>query len=53
MDLAQGLIPASALVALDPRPVILTWRSLAEGGNFSGSAEDYRRAIEVLVQSNS
>ena len=29
-----------------PRPVILTWRSLAEGGNFSGSAEEYARLVE-------
>jgi shikimate dehydrogenase/3-dehydroquinate dehydratase type I len=45
MDLAERPIPAAALVALDPRPVILTWRSIAEGGSFSGSAEEYRRLV--------
>ena len=45
MDLAQSPIPAVALAGLDPRPVILTWRSLAEGGSFSGSAEEYRRLV--------
>ena len=45
MDLAERPIPAAALAALDPRPVILTWRSLAEGGSFSGSAEEYRRLV--------
>jgi len=45
MDLAQRPIPAAAVVTLDPRPVILTWRSLAEGGRFSGSAEEYRRLV--------
>ncbi len=45
MDLAERPIPASALVALDPRPAILTWRSLSEGGRFSGSAEEYRRLV--------
>jgi 3-dehydroquinate dehydratase/shikimate dehydrogenase len=37
--------PPERLVALDSRPAILTWRSLAEGGNFSGSPEDYRKRI--------
>jgi 3-dehydroquinate dehydratase len=46
MDLAQRPIPAAALAALDPRPAILTWRSLAEGGSFSGSAEEYRRLVD-------
>ncbi len=45
MDMAQSPIPAAALASLDPRPVILTWRSLAEGGSFSGSAEEYRRLV--------
>jgi 3-dehydroquinate dehydratase/shikimate dehydrogenase len=46
MDLAQHPIPAAALVSLDPRPVVLTWRSMAEGGSFSGSAEEYRRLVD-------
>ncbi len=47
MDLAERPIPPEALVALDTRPAILTWRSLAEGGNFSGSAEEYARLVEA------
>lgn len=46
MDLAERPIPPEALLGLDPRPIVLTWRSLAEGGNFSGSAEDYARLVE-------
>ena len=45
MDLAERAIPPGALLALDPRPVIPTYRSLAEGGNFSGSAEEYARLV--------
>ncbi len=45
MDLAERPIPAAALMGLDARPVILTWRSLGEGGSFSGSAEEYRRLV--------
>ncbi|MGE5414312.1 MAG: type I 3-dehydroquinate dehydratase [Syntrophomonadaceae bacterium] len=47
MDLAEDAPPPETLVALDPRPAILTWRSLAEGGNFSGSAEEYRRRVSA------
>ncbi len=46
MDLADRPMPPAALLGLDPRPIVLTWRSLAEGGNFSGSAEEYARLIE-------
>ncbi len=46
MDLADRPIPPAALVALDSRPAILTWRSLAEGGDFSGSPEEYARLVE-------
>jgi 3-dehydroquinate dehydratase type I len=46
MDLAERPIPPAALLEGDPRPAILTWRSLAEGGNFSGSAEEYARRVE-------
>ena len=51
MDLAPKPIPAAALAALDPRPAILTWRSLAEGGSFSGSAEEYRRLVDEAYAS--
>ena len=39
-------MPPAALIALDSRPVIVTWRSLAEGGDFSGSADEYRRLLD-------
>src|SRR5262245_25392673 len=45
MDLAERPIPPAALVDLDPRPSILTWRSLSEGGGFAGSEEEYRRLV--------
>jgi shikimate dehydrogenase/3-dehydroquinate dehydratase type I len=43
LDLARELMPAGALLALDARPVIVTWRTAREGGGFAGSPEDYRR----------
>ena len=43
LDLADEMIPVERLMALDRRPVIATWRSVAEGGRFSGSREDYLR----------
>ena len=46
LDLAAERIPPGALLALDPRPVIATWRTTAEGGAFSGSGEEYRRLLE-------
>jgi 3-dehydroquinate dehydratase/shikimate dehydrogenase len=45
LDAAAERIPASVLVALDPRPAIVTWRSAREGGHFVGSAEEYRRFV--------
>lgn len=38
-------IPPAAILALDPRPAILTWRTVGEGGSFDGSAEEYRRLV--------
>jgi shikimate dehydrogenase/3-dehydroquinate dehydratase type I len=45
MDLAERPIPAAAVAHLDERPVLLTWRSLAEGGGFSGTPDEYRRVV--------
>jgi 3-dehydroquinate dehydratase type I len=42
LDGAAERIPAAAVVALDPRPAIVTWRSVREGGHFDGSLEEYR-----------
>jgi 3-dehydroquinate dehydratase/shikimate dehydrogenase len=41
LDCAAERIPAAAVVALDPRPAIVTWRSVREGGHFAGSLEEY------------
>ncbi len=43
LDLAEAPIPPSRLLERDPRPVLATWRTTAEGGAFSGSPEEYRR----------
>ena len=51
MDLAERPIPPAALVGLDARPLILTWRSLAEGGGFSGSPDEYRRLVDEAYAS--
>jgi shikimate dehydrogenase/3-dehydroquinate dehydratase type I len=45
VDLAREHMPAGPLLALDPRPAIVTWRTAREGGGFSGSPEDYRRQV--------
>lgn len=46
LDLADAPIPPAALLDLDPRAVIVTWRSLREGGRFTGGAEEYRRLLQ-------
>ncbi len=51
LDLADQPIAPAALRALDPRPAILTWRSIAEGGNFTGSAEEYGRLVDEAYAS--
>jgi shikimate dehydrogenase/3-dehydroquinate dehydratase type I len=45
LDLADSPIEARALLGLDPRPAILTYRSLAEAGRFAGSSEEYGRLV--------
>ncbi len=45
LDLAEEMIPPAALLSLDARPAILTYRSLSEGGRFAGGDEDYRRVV--------
>jgi 3-dehydroquinate dehydratase/shikimate dehydrogenase len=46
LDLAAEKIDPSALLDLDPRPVIATWRTTAESGNLSGGREEYARLLE-------
>ena len=45
MDLAEEWIRRFVLLSLDVRRVIVTWRSIKEGGDFSGSAEEYARLV--------
>jgi shikimate dehydrogenase/3-dehydroquinate dehydratase type I len=45
LDGIADRISAAALLALDPRPVIVTWRGVREGGHFDGSLEEYRRLV--------
>jgi 3-dehydroquinate dehydratase / shikimate dehydrogenase len=45
LDGSVEAIPAAAFLALDPRPAIVTWRTVREGGHFDGSAEEYRRVV--------
>ncbi len=44
LDRAEDRMNARDLIALDPRPLIVTYRTRAEGGDFPGSAAEYRRA---------
>ncbi|HEY4231560.1 MAG TPA: type I 3-dehydroquinate dehydratase [Thermoanaerobaculia bacterium] len=46
LDLAETAIPPARLASLDPRPAILTWRTIREGGAFTGSPDEYRRRVE-------
>ena len=45
LDGAATAIPPAALVELDPRPSILTWRTAREGGSFDGSLDEYRGLV--------
>ncbi len=45
LDGAAEAIPPAALAEIDPRPAILTWRTVREGGSFDGSLEEYRRLV--------
>lgn len=42
LDLGEERIAPAALLDLDPRPTIITYRSAREGGGFDGSGEEYR-----------
>jgi 3-dehydroquinate dehydratase/shikimate dehydrogenase len=46
LDLASGRLSARALLDLDPRCAVVTWRTVREGGKFDGSAEEYRRSVQ-------
>jgi len=46
LDLAAETIDSRALLDLDRRPVIATWRTTAESGNFSGGRDEYARLLQ-------
>ena len=46
LDLASGRISPRALLELDPRCAIVTYRSSREGGRFDGSLEEYRKSVQ-------
>jgi shikimate dehydrogenase/3-dehydroquinate dehydratase type I len=46
LDLSPGRISARALLDLDPRCAIVTYRSVREGGKFDGDTEAYRRSVQ-------
>src|SRR5262249_59970166 len=50
LDLADDTISPAAVLSLDGRPAILTYRSLVEGGRFAGSSEDYRRLVTAAYE---
>jgi len=50
VDLTKEPLPAVALLALDPRPSILTCRTVREGGSFDGSPEEYRRLASAAYE---
>jgi 3-dehydroquinate dehydratase/shikimate dehydrogenase len=43
LDLSRAGIATERLLGIDPRPAIVTYRTRAEGGEFDGSVEEYRR----------
>jgi shikimate dehydrogenase/3-dehydroquinate dehydratase type I len=51
LDLAGRPIPVPALLELDGRPAVVTWRSMREGGAFGGSPEEYRRLVTEAYRS--
>lgn len=50
MDLAGEPLPVSALLTLDPRPAIVTWRSSREGGRFEGGSDEYRSIVSAAYE---
>ena len=46
LDLSPGRISPRALLDLDPRCAIVTYRSVREGGKFDAGPEAYRRSVQ-------
>jgi len=53
LDLAQEPIPPAALLELDQNNVIVTYRTMREGGRFSGSLDEYRRLTTEAYETGS
>ncbi|HEY3202387.1 MAG TPA: type I 3-dehydroquinate dehydratase [Thermoanaerobaculia bacterium] len=51
LDLSEEAMEPAAVLELDLRPAILTYRSLREGGGFQGSIEEYRRFVTEAYRS--
>ena len=45
LDLASDRLSPESLLALDPRPAVMTWRTAREGGRFAGGADEYRSLV--------
>ncbi|HSD71352.1 MAG TPA: type I 3-dehydroquinate dehydratase [Thermoanaerobaculia bacterium] len=45
LDLAKERMPPSALLDLDARPAVMTWRTAHDGGAFDGGVGEYRRRV--------
>ncbi|HTY42802.1 MAG TPA: type I 3-dehydroquinate dehydratase [Thermoanaerobaculia bacterium] len=45
LDLSEERIDPRALLPIDSRPAIVTYRTLREGGRFEGPADAYRRVV--------
>ncbi|HEX9303938.1 MAG TPA: type I 3-dehydroquinate dehydratase [Thermoanaerobaculia bacterium] len=50
LDGAAEKIAPATLAEVDSRPVIVTWRSVREGGHFDGSPEEYRRLVSEAAE---
>ncbi|HTO89376.1 MAG TPA: type I 3-dehydroquinate dehydratase [Thermoanaerobaculia bacterium] len=50
LDLCRERIATAPLLDLDPRPLVVTYRTRAEGGDFSGSPEEYRRLVREAYE---
>jgi 3-dehydroquinate dehydratase type I len=50
IDMAEETLPPERLASLDPRCAILTCRTAAEGGRFTGNREEYRAIVEAAYR---
>lgn len=50
LDFAAGRVSSRALLELDPRCAIVTYRTEREGGKFRGTLEEYRRTVQSAYE---